>query len=346
MRITETMFPVEVQTLAQRLRGGRLPAAETFRYAMQLADALRRLHDSGKAHGAVTSININLTEGGLELQPAPEWSEGAVTPYTAPEVLEGAEIDSRSDIFSFGAILFEMLTGRRAFEAEGRADLLAAVSSSPVPLSGTPAVDRILAGCLANDPESRTPCMEEVMMQLKLLTVNTRSNDPGAPGSFGREPADSGALRMEMQQLETRFAARLQAHERAVVELQRSTSQAVLDLRSQLATLTAELAVAQTRVPLPSAEGTLDPAAVDRLNHLERRFEEFRLRHAEFERNTAADLIDIEAGLKRQAAELDSNRSAMGQTDDVVERIVEAIESLQIAVADRADAERAACAVN
>ena len=93
------------RTLAQRLSEGRLPVAEAFRYAMQLAESLRQLHDTGKAHGGRHPANLVLDEGGVVLMPAAETPAGAITPYTAPEVVQGRPADARSDIFGFGGNL-------------------------------------------------------------------------------------------------------------------------------------------------------------------------------------------------------------------------------------------------
>src|ERR1035441_7937923 len=102
------------RTLAERLHEGKLPVAEGLRFAMTLADALRRIHDSGRVYGALTPSNIALTGTSVELADPPKQA-GGVTPYTAPELLHGKPADVRGDIFAFGAILFEMLTGRHAF---------------------------------------------------------------------------------------------------------------------------------------------------------------------------------------------------------------------------------------
>src|SRR5450755_4631597 len=118
---TESTPLNDTKTLAHRLSAGRLPTVEALRYAIQLADSLRLLHDSGRAHGAVMPSNLALVSGKVELLPATEAWAKMVTPYTAPEVAQGHAADARSDLFGFGAILFEMLTGRRAFDGESRA---------------------------------------------------------------------------------------------------------------------------------------------------------------------------------------------------------------------------------
>jgi eukaryotic-like serine/threonine-protein kinase len=343
------MASTEFKTLGQRLSEGRLPVGDALRYAMMLAESLRRIHDSGKVHGAVTPINLSITPAGLDLLPAPEWTLGAITPYTAPEVLHGRESDCRSDIFSFGAVLFEMLTGRRAFEGETRVALVSNITHAPTPSSGSPAVDRLLGPCLTKNPEERTPRMQKVIMELKLLQVAARRTEPSAAGSgFRRDPLDSGSLRTEMQQLEGRIATRFQAHERAVIDLQRSLDDAVGSLKIQLSAMTAEFAAAKTRVGSSIGGGTLDGASNERVHTVERRVEEMRLHFAQFERDIAADLVDIESNLKVHEVAIESSRTAMAQTDDLVERVVEALESLQSAVMDRSESmpERSAFVVN
>ncbi len=115
-------------------------------------EGLRKLHDEGRAHGAVTPDAIALTPAGLDLLPAVPGPR-IITPYTAPEVAaDHRPADSRSDMFAFGVVLFEMLTERRAFEGENEAALVISLASAPMPPSGSPAVDRLIAGCVAKDP--------------------------------------------------------------------------------------------------------------------------------------------------------------------------------------------------
>ena len=346
----DPMASNDFKTLAQRLSEGRLPVADALRYAMLLADSLRRIHDSGKVHGAVTPINLSITPDGLELLPAPDWTMGAITPYTAPEVLHGKQADSRSDIFAFGAILFEMLTGRQAFDGETRVALVSNLTHAPTPTSGSPAVDRVLAPCLVKNPEARTARMQKVIMELKLLTVAARRADPATPSTGGvrRDPLEMASLRTELQQLEGRIAARFQAQERAVIDLQRSTDETVGSLKLQMAAMTAEFAAAKTRANMAaSGGGSIDGTSSERVHGIERRMEEMRQHLSRFERDMAADLVDIEHNLKAQGTAIESSRTAMSQTDDLVERVVEALECLQSAVLDRRDGnDHSAFAVN
>src|SRR5215471_1710062 len=101
---TETMPMTNSGTLEHLLSDGRLSVADALGLAMRVAESLRRLHDSGQVHGALTPASILVGQGGVELLPF-HGDAGAITPYTAPELLEGRSADSRSDIFSFGAIL-------------------------------------------------------------------------------------------------------------------------------------------------------------------------------------------------------------------------------------------------
>jgi hypothetical protein len=385
------------KTLAQRIAEGRMPASEALRCAMQVGDALRKLHDSGRAHGAVTPSHIVLSDAGAELLPAQEDSAGAVTCYTAPELLLGRPADPRSDIFSFGAVLYEMLTGRPAFEGEGRATLAANINAAPTPSSGSPAADRLIGPCLAKNPDSRTPRMQKILLELKLLSVAARRAEAAAAPS--RIETVSGAVRAEMHSLESRLTARLTAHEQrvgemqqaalqalkantealraetleietrvamrvaaneaAMAEIQRSATDAVGTLKEQLMSIGADVAVLQETLQSRPSEAEISErimARVDRgletagehVGRVEKSLEDLRNHTAHFERSVAADLVDIEQNMKLNAAAIESARTAMSQTDDLVERVVEALESLQTAVLDQTEAQpdRAAFAVN
>ena len=431
----ETMIANDNQTLAQRLAEGRLPIAEALRYAMQLADCLGKLHDVGKAHGAVTPSNLVVVAGGVELLPPPEGSSGAITPYTAPEVVQGRAADARSDVFGFGAILFEMITGRRAFEGDSRITLAANLLETPAPASGSPTVDRLVGPCLNKNPEARSQRMQKIMMELKLLSVAMRRSEADAAAAPRRDAAaDTAAIRAEVQQLEVRMEARLRDQETSVTEMHRSASaadtaavlaemqqmEARMDARlrdqetgltemqrsanaADAAAVRAEMQQMEARIEarLRSQEtsasemnrsaneglsslkllvaamqselaanhqqameraGGLDEAAteaifarVDRgfevLNAqvagIERTVEEIRRHSSQFENNIAADLLDLEQTIKAQGTSIESARTAMSQTDDLVERVVEALESLQTAMLDQAEAgDRSNLAVN
>src|SRR6266566_3523543 len=153
---------VEGETLEHRLTKGSLPPQQTIRFAAQIADALAKAHKRGITHRDLKPSNIMLTNTGTKLMdfglakesgPAPlqaaltemtaEQSkltvEGTIVgtfQYMAPEQLEGKEADARSDIFAFGALLYEMGTGRAAFTAKSRASLIAAIlTSEPEPMT-------------------------------------------------------------------------------------------------------------------------------------------------------------------------------------------------------------------
>ena len=358
----EDMSLNQTKTLAERLSDGRLPVAEALTYAMQVADSLRKLHDTGKPHGAVSPSNISLTAGGAILLPAPEGSAGTITPYTAPEVVQGRAADERSDIFSFGAVLFEMLSGHRAFDGDSRVILAANLSKAPTPSSGSPLVDRLIAPCLAKNPDARSSRMQRVIMELKLLSVAVRRADMSSAGTQRRDAAaEMGAVRDEVQQLEARFTARFLAQEKSVQDIQRAANEAVGSLKVQLAAMSTELALARQQASERAAgefERASSEAILNRVDHgfelvdarvsrLESTVEELRTTTSHFEHNIAADLVDLEQSLKVQSSAIESARTAMSQTDDLVERVVEALESLQMAVMDQGEiSEPASFAVN
>jgi eukaryotic-like serine/threonine-protein kinase len=156
---------LEGETLAQRLSHGALKTEQLLRYAIQMADALDKAHRKGFVHRDLKPGNIMLTQAGVKLLDfglakfaaeekvpgaavvdgiaatltrQPLTAEGTIVgtmPYMAPEQLEGKETDTRTDVFAFGAILYEMATGRRAFEGKSQASLIAAIlAAEPKPL--------------------------------------------------------------------------------------------------------------------------------------------------------------------------------------------------------------------
>ena len=209
---------------------------------MSLAEALRKLHDAGKAHGAVAPSSIVLSGTAVELIPS-LGPLAAVTPYTAPEVLQGETADSRSDIFSFGAIVFEMLTGRRAFDGENQAELKLALCNAAPPPSGSPSVDRLVTACVAKAPSARWQRMQKIILELKLLTVAARRADTPPPA---RGAAES-ALRAEIQQVEARLSVHLANYEKNIAVMQKTAAESVENFKEHIAGIHMQLAALQDR---------------------------------------------------------------------------------------------------
>jgi methyl-accepting chemotaxis protein len=291
------------QTLAERMAQGRIPVPLALRYSMILAEALRKIHASGQAHGAVSPACIAITQTGLDLLPA-SGSMGCVTPYTAPEAVQGKPADSRSDIFSLGAILYELLTGRAAFQGDSAEALAAAIlNSAPAP-SGSPAVDRLVAGCIAKDPAARWPRVQRLLLELKLLGVAVRRSE-SAPV---HQQADA-ALRAALAEVESRLTGRLERFEQSLEEVKERLARIELLLQT----------------------------TVDRAGLLEHAVDSALEDTATLRENVSGDLGLLDRSLKSQAATIESVRTAAAQTDDLVEHVVEALESLQSVVLDHSD---------
>lgn len=192
---------LEGETLAARLAKGPLPLEQAVRVGAEIAEGLDRAHRNGVVHRDLKPGNIMLTRSGAKLMdfglakaatPAsppssgltqtvahathPLTAEGTVVgtfQYMSPEQVEGREADPRSDIFALGAVLYEMVTGKRAFEGKTTASVLAAVlERHPAPITAilpmTPAtLDRLVRTCLAKDPEERWQTAHDVGLQLK-----------------------------------------------------------------------------------------------------------------------------------------------------------------------------------
>ena len=204
---------VEGETLAQRLARGPLRFDEALAYAAQVADALNRAHRLKIIHRDLKPGNIMLGKDGTKLldfglaklhaaaaagaddtrtlELTKEGSIVGTVQYMAPEQLEGKEADPRSDIFAFGALLYEMLTGRKAFEGKSTASITAAIrernppaASQMQPLS-TPLLDQLIQSCLAKDPDERRQNMQDVLLDLQWIAgdearvKDTQQSSPG-----------------------------------------------------------------------------------------------------------------------------------------------------------------------
>ncbi|HLK48103.1 MAG TPA: protein kinase [Bryobacteraceae bacterium] len=291
------VITLERRTLAQRLQERIVPLGEALRIGMEVAQALRNLHDEERVHGALSPQSIELTPSGIELVSA-RTPRGVPTPYSAPEVLTGQPPDARSDIFSFGAVLFEMIEGRWPFEGDTPESLAVALQRDPTPPTGNPAVDSLLSHCLAKDPAARCQRMQKLQVELRLICVTARRTD-----SPVRRDHFDAAVRSEIQSaLESQVEPRFQSQETSVVRLQQCVA-----------------------------------TSAERLNRVEQSIAVAERLSDAFAANTAAQLHALEQTIRAQAAALEAARTALAQTDDLVERIVEALDSLQTTVLERSD---------
>jgi Tol biopolymer transport system component/tRNA A-37 threonylcarbamoyl transferase component Bud32 len=193
---------LEGETLAQRLQKGALPIQQVLQYAIEISDALDKAHRKGVTHRDLKPGNIMLTKSGTklldfglaklkqEVAPAnvplselptaidPLTAQGTIMgtlQYMAPEQLEGKEVDARTDIFAFGVVVYEMATGKRAFEGKTQASVIGAIlKDDPTPISSLqpmtpPALDRLMKKCLAKDPEERWQNAHDLVSELKWI---------------------------------------------------------------------------------------------------------------------------------------------------------------------------------
>ena len=186
------------ETLADHLARGPLPINEVLRYGIQIAEALDRAHRQGVVHRDLKPGNVMLTKSGAKLldfglakgtapppsavfdatEHKPLTTEGTIVgtfQYMAPEQLEGEEAAARTDIFALGALLYEMATGKRAFEGKTRTSLIAAiVTGRPTPVSqiqplSPPALEHVIERCLEKDPNDRWQSARDVAEELKWI---------------------------------------------------------------------------------------------------------------------------------------------------------------------------------
>ncbi|HXZ32870.1 MAG TPA: protein kinase [Terriglobales bacterium] len=202
---------LEGETLAERLRKGPLPLPEVLRIGIAVAEALEVAHRQGIVHRDLKPGNIMLTKagsklmdfglakstaaaihapasGGPLLSAAPTMSEASpMSPlttagtilgtiqYMSPEQIEGKEADPRSDLFAFGAVAYEMMTGNRPFEGKSQISVASAIlEKDPQPISATqpltpPALEHVITTCLAKNPDERLQSAHDVKLQLKWI---------------------------------------------------------------------------------------------------------------------------------------------------------------------------------
>ena len=192
---------VEGETLAQRLEKGPLPIQQVLQYAVEIADALDKAHRKGVIHRDLKPSNIMLTKSGTKLLdfglaklgqsavPATPESqlptmkdgitgEGTILgtlQYMAPEQIEAKKVDPRTDIFAFGAVVYEMTTGKRAFEGKSSASVMARILEAEPPAMTSlrpmtpPQLDRVVRICLAKDPDERWQTAGDLCRELKWI---------------------------------------------------------------------------------------------------------------------------------------------------------------------------------
>ncbi len=188
---------LEGETLAARLERGPLPLSQVLRFGLEIAEALEAAHRQGIVHRDLKPGNVMLTPAGTKLldfglaknligaseqalsqlatAPGTATAKGAILgtlPYMAPEQVQGQPADARTDIFALGTILYEMATGRRAFEATTQASLIAKILETDVPAVSTlaplapPALDHIVQNCTIKEPADRWQTAHDVKLEL------------------------------------------------------------------------------------------------------------------------------------------------------------------------------------
>src|SRR5260221_2325715 len=201
---------IEGESLESRLTKGPLPLDQVLRLGTEIADALSKAHRHGIVHRDLKPANVMLTKQGSKLLDfglarvdAPKTQSsvsflptqqhsltqaGTVLgtfQYMSPEQLEGGEADARTDIFSFGALLYEAMTGRKAFEGKSQASLISSIMTGMPPSITSlqpmtpPALERVIKTCLNKDPDERWQTAQDLAAELKWIAEG--GSQIGAP---------------------------------------------------------------------------------------------------------------------------------------------------------------------
>jgi len=190
---------IEGESLAHRLVRGPLPVEQVLMIGREIADALDKAHRCNITHRDLKPGNVMLTKSGAKLldfglarptshsaslatltTTAPLTEEGMIVgtfQYMSPEQVEGKDVDARSDIFSFGALLYEMVTGRKAFEGKSQLSIASAIlEKEPAPIStikpiSPRSLDRVIRRCLAKEPDDRWQSTRDLSFELKSISA-------------------------------------------------------------------------------------------------------------------------------------------------------------------------------
>jgi eukaryotic-like serine/threonine-protein kinase len=198
---------LEGETLGERLARGALPLPHALQFAVQVSDALDKAHRAGIVHRDLKPRNIMLTKAGAKLLDfgLAKWraplagSADSVLPtrdltaqgtlvgtlqYMAPEQIEGKEADSRADLWALGLVIYEMVTGRKAFDGKSQASLIAAIlEHEPPPMDSVqplspPLLNRVVQRCLSKDPNERAQSAADVRAVLRWISEGTVEAPP------------------------------------------------------------------------------------------------------------------------------------------------------------------------
>jgi hypothetical protein len=249
-----------------------------------------------------------------------------------------------------------LITGHPPFQASSPEALAAALLDSPSPATGSTRVDALLANCLAKDPALRWQRIQKAQMELKLLSVSARRSE-----TTPQRESMAAWVRAEVQQVMSRFIPRLDTQEKNVNEFQQAVTASLQALQANLCTITANVAAAQESAKrtedvitklnlristLEEREAAADRlagaellihAANERVARTENLTEALRKQASDFAESAALQLHALDQTVRSQADALESARTALAQTDDLVERVVEALDSLQSIVLERAE---------
>ncbi len=214
---------VEGKTLGELIGRKGLKLNEALKYAVQIADALAKAHAAGIVHRDLKPGNVMVTPDGrvkvldfglakltesapashedLTLTEKPSTELGLIVgtaSYMSPEQAEGKKVDARSDIFSFGSLLYEMLTGRRPFRRDSQALTLAAIlhlEPPPLPAEIAPELERVVTRCLRKDPARRFQTMADLKVTLEELKEESDSGKSTAEQAAAARPSNRRFLR-------------------------------------------------------------------------------------------------------------------------------------------------------
>ena len=293
--------------MARRLADGPLSAEQAIQYGLSLAQELKRRHQTGVVTGSLHPDRIALNGASASIL---ETKDTGISRYSSPEQWEGKAPDNRSDVFSFGAILYEFLTGHRALEGNNPEEWKASLDRrEAAPSNGvSPDIAYLLGRCLKLRPEQRWQNVSAVVIELKLLAASERH--ARAAAEWKRWIA---SVQNEVGEVGGRLAAHETANDAALSEIKTAIGQVALKNQEHLA------AAASTSQTLSDLDHTV-AAANQTLGSL------------------TLSVRDLSSRTEDHARTIESIQSAVTQTDEVIDHVVDAFDSMHRLVIERAEA--------
>ena len=293
--------------MSRRLADGALSTEQALQYGLGLAQELKRRHRRGAVAGFLHPNRIAVNGASASIL---ETQDAGISRYSSPEQWDGKAPDTRSDVFSLGAVLYELLTGRPAVEGNNPEEWKVSLTRREMPPASalSPEITHLLERCLKLRPEERWQNVSAVVIELKLLAASERHAKAAADWKRWL-----GSVQSEVGEVAGRLAAHQTSNDAALTAIKSALGDVVLKTEEHSA------AIASASRTLQNLDQTA-AAANQTLGSL------------------TSSVADLNSRTENHGRTLESLQSAVAQTDEVLDHVVDAFDSMHRLVIERTDA--------